>query len=237
MGDGCCLARSVACLRRRFASRRSCSRHTQGRSAKLTVVNRPAGSKAPLALWSCLRLLLFLRERERGGSGFEPLPPLILLVALLVVGVAVVVRVGVVRVAGRFLGGQRDGRSAVGLAAAIRRHRQTVASSSCGPLTLTWNPAASKMLFASASVELATNGTLTCCLPVDTQMVTAVPASTVLPEPGSMRVTAPDCTESEYSLSMVICVRPACLSCAMTESLAWLLDHPESWSYRTKYTA
>ena len=97
----------------------------------------------------------------------------------------------------------------------------TVASSSCGPLTLTWNPAASKMLFASASVELATNGTLTCCLPVDTQMVTAVPASTVLPEPGSMRVTAPDCTESEYSLSMVICVRPACLSCAMTESLPW----------------
>ena len=65
----------------------------------------------------------FLRERERGGIGFEPLPPLILLVALLVVGVAVVVRVGVVRVAGRFLGGQRDGRSAVGLAAAIRRHR------------------------------------------------------------------------------------------------------------------
>ena len=63
-----------------------------------------------------------------------------------------------------------------------------------------------------------TLGTLICCLPVDTQIVTAVPASTVLPTPGSTRVTAPEAMESEYSFSMVICVRPACLSCSMAES-------------------
>ena len=42
----------------------------------------------------------FLRERERGGSGFEPLPPLILLVALLVVAVVAVTCVGAGGVAG-----------------------------------------------------------------------------------------------------------------------------------------
>ena len=63
-----------------------------------------------------------------------------------------------------------------------------------------------------------TLGTLICCLPVDTQIVTAVPASTVLPTPGSTRVTAPEAMESEYSLSMVICVRPACFSCSITVS-------------------
>ena len=42
----------------------------------------------------------FLRERERGGRGFEPLPPLILLVALLVVAVVAVTCVGAGGVAG-----------------------------------------------------------------------------------------------------------------------------------------
>ncbi len=49
----------------------------------------------------------------------------------------------------------------------------------------------------------------------------AEPASTVLPEPGSTRVTAPAPTESEYSLSTVIWLNPACCSCAMAESFDW----------------
>lgn len=63
----------------------------------------------------------------------------------------------------------------------------TMASSSVEPFTVTWKPLLVSTLLALDSVMCSTLGTLTCCLPRDTQMVTDVPSSTVLPEPGSIR--------------------------------------------------
>ena len=94
----------------------------------------------------------------------------------------------------------------------------TMASSSVEPFTVTWKPLLVSTLLALDSVMCSTLGTLTCCLPRDTQMVTDVPSSTVLPEPGSRRVTEPESTESEYSFSTLTVPMPALLSCSITES-------------------
>ena len=97
----------------------------------------------------------------------------------------------------------------------------TLALSSVEPVTLTWNPLFCNRVWAALNVMPTTFGTLTCCLPTDTQMVTAVPAETVVPESGLIRVTKPASNESEYSFSMVIWVSPACLSVSITASLDW----------------